>query len=77
MLWSDRYADRLRCDGGRPKRASQVFVIEEGPYAGRFAVDFSLLGPEWAVCPNRTFARYDEAVAFEIDWIEKNWIACS
>lgn len=73
-LWRDDWAAPARAHGVRPRRASQVFVVENGPAAGRFAVDFSLLGPDFQFCAAATFVRYDEAVRYEQRFIAEHWI---
>lgn len=78
-IWSDRSAGFLRATASRPKRASRVEVIEDGPNSGKFGVDFTLLadatGDErYRVCLTRTFERYDAAVEAEVAWLRENYL---
>lgn len=78
-IWSDRSASLFRATATRPKRASRVEVIEDGPNSGRFGVDFTLLaeatGDErYRVCLTKAYDRYDEAVAAEVAWIRNNYL---
>lgn len=60
--------------GAKPRRASRVEIVETGPQAGLFYVDFSPLGPAYQFCLTRTFADYGEAVQAEQAWLLENWI---
>lgn len=78
-IWSDRSAALFRATGSRPKRASRVEVIEDGPNSGRFGVDFTLLAEatgneKYRVCLTKAYDRYDEAVAAEVAWIRDNYL---
>lgn len=78
-VWRDELGPGLRAAGATPRRASRVEVIEDGPHAGRFHVDLSLLADvagraDLRVCLARVFDGYAEAVAAEVAFIEHNWV---
>lgn len=78
-VWNDSLGPGLRKAGASPRRASRVEVIEDGPHAGRFHVDLSLLADiagraDFRVCLARVFDGYAEAVAAEVAFIERNWV---
>lgn len=78
-VWRDHLGPGLRQAGAVPRRASRVEVIEDGPHAGRFHVDLSLLADiagtdRLRVCLTTTFDGYAAAVAAEVAFIERNWV---
>lgn len=78
-VWNETTAPASRKAGVIPQRASRVEVILDGQSRGNFHVDLTLLSeitgdPKLAVCLTRTFESYSEAVAAEVEFIEKNWV---
>jgi hypothetical protein len=68
------YNDSLKLPGAVPRRASHVEPIQSGPNAGKWFVDLSLLGPDFQYCLWPPFENRGDALAAEVDHIEKVWI---
>lgn len=78
-VYSDAVADREEAVNELPTRASRIETIKEGPKAGKWCVDFTLLAeaedrPELACCLWPPFDRYGTANRAEIDWLHANWV---
>lgn len=74
-LWYDDMEPRLMFNAV-PVRATHVLPVLDGPNAGKFQCDLSPLaelipGGSPVVCLRQTFARYDEAVQAEINYVEE------
>jgi hypothetical protein len=77
LIWNDQPG--LRREGFLPRRASRIEVIPDGPRAGLFHVDMSLLAaetgnPEHQVCLTKTFESYQDANRAEVAWLRAYWL---
>lgn len=81
-IWSDNLGPELRRAGAFPRRASRVEVIESGPHRGKFHVDLSLMAAltgdhRFAVCLARPFESHADAVAAEVEFLERAWLTAT
>jgi|GEM_PF-5775894 len=58
----------------KPRRATNILIVPSGPNEGQFMIDCSPLGPGYLFCLLKFFDDYDEAVAYERQWVERNWV---
>lgn len=63
----------LRALGGKVRRASHVYVIEEGPEEGLYFADLSALGEDHQVCLWPPKVAYKEVIAAELAYLDR-WL---
>lgn len=77
-VWSKPFAVTWRAHKVLPERGTCVRAITTGTKRGYFEVDFSplarLTGDEKYNFIFGAFETHEEAVAYERDWLIKNWV---
>lgn len=67
-IYSDDLADYIAETGGKIKRASSV---EPDPNGGGWLVDLTPVGGKSNIGP---FRLREDALKYEVDWLERNWL---